>query len=68
MSEADEEELERQRLRDAEYQERMQALYQREEDERTEKDSRRDASKTALQDWAAQRVKNIETRKKINYD
>lgn len=68
MSEQDEEELERQRLRDAEYQERMQALYQREEAERTEKDSRRDAANGALKEWAEQRVKAIETRKKTNRD
>lgn len=67
-SEMDEEELERQRLRDAEYQERMQALYQREEAERTENETRRDAAKTSLADWAESRAKAIETRKKTNAD
>ena len=68
ISEQDEEDLERQRLRDAEYQDRMQALYQREEAERTEKDSRRDAANEALKEWAENREKAIQTRKKINAD
>ena len=67
-AEIDEEELERNRLRDAEYQARMQALYEREEAERLEKDSRRNTATEQLSEWVQNRNKAIETRQKANRD
>lgn len=67
-AEVDAEEMERNRLRDAEYQARMQALYEREEAERVEKDSRRNTATSQLSEWLQNRNKAIETRKKANAD
>lgn len=63
---ADPEEVERQRLRDEEHQARMQAQYQRDEEERRLKDERRNDATTALSDWLTNRNKAIETNKNYN--
>jgi hypothetical protein len=46
----------------------MQKLYEREEEERNQKDQRRDEATAQLQAWLEQRMKTIETRKKVNID
>jgi hypothetical protein len=46
----------------------MQKLYEREEEERQQKEDRRNDAASQLQAWLEQRMKTIETRRKVNAD
>lgn len=65
-SEEDAEQAELKRLRDAENQERMRLIYEKEEDERRLKDERRREGREQLNQWNADRQKQIALRKELN--
>lgn len=68
IEEVDEEELERRRLRDQEHQERMHAIFAKEEAERSAKDDRRQTGSDDLRRWQEDRQKQIKLRRQMNRD